>query len=423
MVAGSRPDAVLTGGDSTVRTRRRVYLFVVATDALGTGMFLPISVLFFVQARGLSTIAVGTALTASGLLSLVPAPAAARGIERFGSSSLLIWTYLARALLYAGYLGVTNVAEFFVVTFLSRVASSWSRPAQTITAIAIAGQAGRMALLGAARVWRNIAMSAGAAVSAGVLAWVPHAGGYALVAVDALTFLLAAAGMWVLRRRDESSAFGSGDRKGAGVPWREVLAGDSRYILACVARFLSTIQTPMLVVGLPLTVAMSLRHAGGPYGGVALVVNMLLVAAFQIRVSSGEFRVGHWLRVMAIGLGCLALCCIPMGLLPSGWALPLFVAVFVVANTAAEVFVSAGATGISIKLAPQTAVRHLTLFSTFESLGNAVNAGLVAVVLGALGTSGWWLLAGFPISALLLVVTVTRMTDRRSPRAPRDDPA
>ena len=65
-------------------TGRRPFLAAMVTDSLGTGMFLPFTVLYFVHAAGLTAPAVGVALTVAGFVVL-PAPlAVAPGRPRSG---------------------------------------------------------------------------------------------------------------------------------------------------------------------------------------------------------------------------------------------------------------------------------------------------------------------------------------------------
>src|SRR5262249_60164338 len=72
-------------GERGVRLRlkgRRPFLAAMVTDSVGTGMFLPFTVLYFIHVAGLTAAAAGVALTVAGFVVL-PAPlAVAPGIDR-----------------------------------------------------------------------------------------------------------------------------------------------------------------------------------------------------------------------------------------------------------------------------------------------------------------------------------------------------
>src|SRR5262245_65177311 len=72
-------------GERGVRLRltgRRPFLAAMVIDSVGTGMFLPFTVLYFVHTAGLTAAAAGVALTVAGFVVL-PAPlAVAPGLDR-----------------------------------------------------------------------------------------------------------------------------------------------------------------------------------------------------------------------------------------------------------------------------------------------------------------------------------------------------
>jgi hypothetical protein len=62
-----------SAGERGVRLRvkgRRPFVCAMVTDSMGTGMFLPFTVLYFVHTAGLSSAAVGVALTVAGFAVL-----------------------------------------------------------------------------------------------------------------------------------------------------------------------------------------------------------------------------------------------------------------------------------------------------------------------------------------------------------------
>lgn len=90
---------------------------------------------------------------------------------------------------------------------------------------------------------------------------------------------------------------------------------------------------------------------------------------------------------------------------------------FVALNTAAELWISAGSWGVALGMAPEGSSRHFTFYTSAESVGSAVGAGVTAVVLDSLGADGWWLFAGIALIAVALTLTLTRT---REPSVPEN---
>src|SRR5438067_10735970 len=85
---------------------RRLLLAAIVIDSVGTGMFLPFTVLYFVHTAGLTAPAVGVALTAAGLVVL-PAPlAVAPGIDRFPAKIVVAAGNLISCAAFTAYLFV-----------------------------------------------------------------------------------------------------------------------------------------------------------------------------------------------------------------------------------------------------------------------------------------------------------------------------
>src|SRR5215470_11079200 len=87
-------------------TGRRPFLAAMVADSVGTGMFLPFTVLYFVHAAGLTAAAVGVALTVAGFVVL-PAPlAVAPAIDRLPARIVVAGGNLISCAALAAYLFV-----------------------------------------------------------------------------------------------------------------------------------------------------------------------------------------------------------------------------------------------------------------------------------------------------------------------------
>ena len=78
-----------------------------AIDALGSGIFVPVSLLYFIATTPLSTVRIGLALTLASLLSIPFGPPIGTLVDRFGARPVLL---AANALQAVGFAGVFSRA-------------------------------------------------------------------------------------------------------------------------------------------------------------------------------------------------------------------------------------------------------------------------------------------------------------------------
>lgn len=388
--------------------RRTAYLTVSGVDAMGTGMFLPISVLFFVNSRHLSAVAVGTALTAASVLGLALAPLGAQMIERWGAGRVLVISYLGKAVASAAYLFVGSPLQFFFAALLARSVSQWSQPAQLMMASSVARDGQRIRLLATSRALRNVAMSAGSGIAALLLFTSPTYGGAVLVATDAASYVLAAALAVLCLPSHTAARADAGTTRSHGPSWGDVLLRQPRYLRAALTASLLSLQTPLLMVALPLT-AQRVTTLSGSITAIAITVNTVAVALLQVTFSHKAEEVSGAIRSMRFGSFAMAMCCVPLAFSVHEAPFAVFcllALVFLLANTLSELWISAGSWGVALGLSPPDSARHLTVYSSFESVGSAVGAGLTAVVIGSIGVPGWWLFGGIGLLAASLTWTL-----------------
>src|SRR5262245_13996674 len=73
-------------------------------DALGTGLYLPFSLLYFQRIAGLALPAIGTTLTLATVLTLPMNPITGTLVDRFGAKPLVVASQLLQATGFLGYL-------------------------------------------------------------------------------------------------------------------------------------------------------------------------------------------------------------------------------------------------------------------------------------------------------------------------------
>ena len=99
----------------------RPFALAMIIDAVGSGLFLPFSLLYFHQAGGLSLTEAGLGLTVAMLIA-VPAPLTAGAlVDRVGPKTVAVATNATRVVGFLGYLFVHDLATLIAVALLVSV--------------------------------------------------------------------------------------------------------------------------------------------------------------------------------------------------------------------------------------------------------------------------------------------------------------
>jgi predicted MFS family arabinose efflux permease len=179
-------------GDRGARLRvtgRRPLLAAMVADSVGTGMFLPFTVLYFVHTAGLSAPAVGVALTVAGFVVL-PAPlAVAPAIDRLPARIVVAAGNLISAAAFAAYLftrGQLAVTAAAVAAGAGQ-ATFWTGTRALISEVARPGE--RRSWFALQTAIRNVGYGLGGLAGAAALSFHSPAAFKALAATDAASWL------------------------------------------------------------------------------------------------------------------------------------------------------------------------------------------------------------------------------------------
>lgn len=370
-------------------------LAAVFVDALGSGLYMAVSVVFLTRYLDLGSAEVGLGLGVAGAASfalLVPTGILA---DRVGPRRMLIAAHLTRAALLACYPFASSFGFFLLVVSLLAVADRAASPlVQGLFGTAVdAGQ--RVRAMGMARSLQNLGLALGGLAAAGALLRDSDAVYLTVVYVNALSFVLAAAVVTRLR------ADGAG--KGRPLPWKRRLAvfRDRRFtVLTCLNSVVS-LHVTVLTVGIPLWV---LAHDDLPRSVIAwtLVLNTAVVVLFQVRATRGIESAEDGGRALRLSGLLLAACCCALaatGALPTAAAVTVLLGA-VAFQAFAEMYQQAGAWAISYDLAPED---RRQVYLAFFSLGNAARNTYGPLVVTFLvvepGAVGWLLLGALALGS------------------------
>ena len=390
---------------------RTVLLTSLAIDNFGSGLFLPLPVLYAVSVVRLDAGKAGVAISLAGMLGFVVPPAAGRLAHRFGPLTTVVTAQMLQAagaatyllvptllgVLFAAGLMSIGVQMFYCSVFV--LVSDMSQDDATERSFARVAMV-RSAAFGLGGLTSGVALGVGGPDG---LRW--------LVAVDALTFVVAA----LLLARGVTAVPG---RIGAVPTTSTAVFRDRRYLTLMTAGCLLDLTVGVALLGTPVLVIESLR---GPswLPGVLLGMGTVLSAVYAVRVVD-LLRV--WTRTRAMQLGGAAY--VAFGALfaaavtlPGGWLVPYLVATWVLFVLGSKAFYPmAGA--LSEALPPRASrtqymATYQFAFTTAQALSPAI-VGLTDVA----AWLPWVVTAGAAAIAIALLQHLQRRLPSELNRPP-----
>nr|BFF26189.1 MFS transporter [Glycomyces mayteni] len=389
-------------------TARRRFIAASFTDALGQGVYVPLTMLFVHALTGLTLTAIGTGLTLAGLGALASMPVVGTLIDRFGGKRVYTAALALRAIGFALYPLAHSYPAFLAVALVVAVAMWAAPPSQQSLIGDMAEGSMRDRLLAWDRSLRNGGMGFGALAAAGMLALDGSTGFYAAAALLALACAAAAATVATIpvRRRTAHRRNAPETRGG----YREVLA-DRPYLALTAANFLIGFGYTAQAIALPVFLTRDVGLPGALAGGV-FAVNTALVAVLGVPVARAMARARR-ARGAALGTAVFAASFAAFALLPALGGGLVAVLIVAIVYTAGELIHSAPAQSLSVQAArDHIRGRYLSVYQLSWSLCRTV----APVVLGLLLDAGTWQLWTVLAAAVLAGGLLLLRTERSSPR-------
>jgi MFS family permease len=246
--------------------------------SLGSGLFLPLSLVFFTELTAIPLGLLGAIVGAAALLTLPVPLLAGRLADRFGAQRFVPVAQLLQATAYVGFLFARDPLAVFLVSALMAVGGRlfWS----TIFAALAdhsegAGETLRVRWFAIANIARTAGIAAGGLIT-GIALSIPGTATYLMLAVvAALCLALSSVLMLPVRR--------------PGLPGRPTSKGDQygtafrdrRFVAILTVNCVFAISTLLLGLTLP-TVVKNVLSGPGWLTSALLVSNAVLVAAFGV---------------------------------------------------------------------------------------------------------------------------------------------
>ncbi|MEV5743983.1 MFS transporter [Microbispora rosea] len=403
-----------------IRPSTRVrYMAGMVVDATGSGMYLPLSLLFFHHVTGLPIERVGVIMTGAALFSLVANPIAGVLVDRFGARAVVVGGYLVRAVGFAAYPLVDSPLTMFLAVALVALGDGSYPPSIQSFVAAIAQGADRDRLLAAQRSLRNAGLGAGGLIAGAALGLGSDAAYRVIVLVSAAAFAGAAL---ILRTIPVPGGPVPGTRAGTAPRAAGRRSGGYRLVLrdrTFLALTLQNVPTAfgymVLSVALPVYVTQEL-DVPASLVGVLYAVNTVGIALLQIPVTRRLIRYRRT-RTVAAGAATFAASFAAFALLAGVPARPVALAGVFAATalfTLGEMLHGAPLSALVSSAAPEeTRGRYMAVYQFSWAIPITLAPAVLTALLSLSPVSMWLLLAGgVSCSALTMLRLEPRLPAR-----------
>lgn len=270
----------------------RRFVSAIVADTIGSGLFMPITILYFLKVTDLTLVQIGAALSVSALLTLPAAFVIGTLVDRFGGRRMMLVGNLVQAAGMLSYLWVETFWPVALATVLLNLGRQafWGSFGNVVTAITRRGE--RELWFGFLQALRNLGFAVGG-VLAGIALQVDTERAFqTVVVVNTATFVLAF--VLLLDVPDHRSVLPDEKPEGG---WGVVLR-DRAYLRLVLAQLTFVVGMMVLNFALPVYAAEVLALPGWLVGAI-FTLNTVLVGLGQglmVRWMRGRVRA----RMMAL---------------------------------------------------------------------------------------------------------------------------
>ena len=390
-------------GFPSVGEHRRFVTAIVA-DTVGSGLFMPITLLYFLAMTDLSLVEIGSALSLSALLTMPGAFVIGSLVDRFGPRRMMLIGNLVQAVGMMAYLWADSLLTVALWTTLLNLGrqSFWGSFGNVVTAISAPGE--REIWFGFLQAVRNLGYSVGG-VLAGIALQIGTDIAYqSVVVVNAVTFVIA---FFLLLDVPDHRVARADDAPLEG--WGVVLR-DRAYLRLVIGQLGFVAGMMVLNFALPVYVAETIDLPGWVVGAI-FTVNTALVGLGQglvVRRMTGQVRARMMGFAQVVFVVSYALFVV------AGW-LPVWLAV-VVMLVGVAIYTFGELTGgpvlsaTAAEAAPEhLRGRYLGLFQLSWALGGAVSPVAFTWLLAQGPTTLWWVLTLIAVVSAAYLQTLPRV--------------
>jgi MFS family permease len=377
----------------------RRFVGAIIVDTLGSGLFMPITILYFLAVSPLSLVQIGAALSVSALLTLPAALVVGTFVDRHGPRRMMLLGNLVQA---GGMLAYLFVDSFWALALWTAVLNVgrqcfWGSFGNTVTAITAPGE--RELWFGFLQAMRNLGYAVGG-VLAGIAVQIGSQDAFrAVVIANAASFVLA----WFLllavpdHRVPQHSDAGAVDQPAGG--WGAVIR-DRSYLRLVLAQYGYVLGVMVLNFALPVFAAETAGLPGWVVGAI-FTLNTVMVGLGQglaVRAMVGRRR-SRMMALAQVFFAASYLMFILTGVLPV-WLGVVVILVASAVYTCGELTGGPVLSAVAAEAAPDhLRGRYLSLFQLSWSVGGVLAPIAYTFLLDRGRNTLWLVLLGVAVVA------------------------
>lgn len=396
---------------------RRWLVLATAVNSLGSGAYLPISLVLLTRVSGLALTTVGLLVTVTSLASLAAMPYGGVLIDRIGARSIQRAAHLARAAGFLAYPLTHSVPAFAAVALVVAVADRISRVGQPALIAAVTTGADRDRYLATNRSLTNAGLGLGGVVVTALLIGDGRTPYVLACGFNALSFAAAALFVTLIAVPGGASTARGAN---AGASYRTILR-HGRFRQLTIANACSAFSYSALSMLIPLY-AIKALHTPDAFAGSLFTLNTILCAVGGVPVTSWLAR--HNVSRSAAARGGLALMTLAFALMAAAAfvpGMPLVMGLMVTAlcvYTLGELAHSPSSTAQALAVASDAERgRYMAVYQVSWAVAAALAPALFTALISAQALMSLALLSVLNGAAILLLGRAEKPDVDRSPVA------
>jgi MFS family permease len=256
--------------------RHRRFVTAIGVDAVGSGVFMPISVLYFLATTRLSLVQIGLALSIASALRLPTSPLVGALVDRVGAKRVLLAANVIQAVGFGCYVLVGSFGVLVAVSTVVWIGQGafWGSFSPVVASISNPGERERwFGFLGALR---NAGFAVGGLAAAAVVTIGTDTVYTLVVILNALSYVLS---FVLLLSVETAEAQPAGRTKRDGSGWRVVLH-DRPYLALVATNLTYAMSGNALNVAMPVYFV-DLLGLPGWVAGAVFTINTVLIGFGQ----------------------------------------------------------------------------------------------------------------------------------------------
>lgn len=394
--------------------RGRVLAAGALLDAVATGLYLAVAILYFVEYVHIPAPSVGVALAVANACGLLVPMPVARLTRRVGVTRIYVTLLVLRGVGMTGYVLADGYWRYLVVTCFFTAASRAALPLLQVLVGQMEGEEDRTRTMASMRTVNNVGLAAGFFLASGVQLLHSRAAYLVLFAVGGVAFVVVSVITAAATRGMEGRDMPAPERTRRP----RTVYRDGRFITVAVANAVLLLHDSMLFILIPLWVVQ--RSGLSPtVSSILLMLNTVITVLIQVWVAKYAKGFDGSMRLLRWSVVALAAASVFLGSASHGtsWLLVILLALAVVLLTLGENLHAVAGWELSFLMSkPEQRSQYLSLFSLGYTGQLIVGPVLMTSVVLPWGMPGVLLMTVLFILAAVVTSVAVRdyMSDREA---------